>query len=149
MIMTRLLSKKIKRLYPIIIAIASFSCVFLFLFKSLPGIQTIEIDMEIDHPDLLKVYYSNSKSFREEASSAPLHINQQRSKVKVSLGNSFANLIRIDPGDQKGIVKIYQLKISSYFSPPLVFDPNQIADLFTANNGNTLLRVSGDHVEVV
>jgi peptidoglycan/LPS O-acetylase OafA/YrhL len=141
--------KKIKHFTPIIAAIASFGCIFLFLSKSLPGIQTVEIDMEIDHVDFLKVYFSDSKSFREGASSHSVRINPQRSKVKVPLGNSYDNLLRIDTGDEKGTAKIYQIKISSYFSAPLTLGPNEIADLFTVNTGNTQMVLSGDHIEVI
>jgi hypothetical protein len=69
--------------------------------------------------------------------------------VKVSLGNNSANLLRIDTGDFKGTAKIYQIKIASYFSTPLVLGPNEIADLFTANTDSARMIVSGDHIEVV
>jgi hypothetical protein len=147
--MLQIIYKKIKQFTPIITAIASFGCIFLFLSKSLPGIQTVEIDMEINHVDFLKVYFSDSKSFREGASSHSVRINPQRSKVKVPLGNSYDNLLRIDTGDEKGTAKIYQIKISSYFSQPLVLGPNEIADRFTVNTGNTQMILSGDHIEVI
>jgi peptidoglycan/LPS O-acetylase OafA/YrhL len=147
--MLQTIYKKIKQFTPIIAAIASFGCIFLFLLKSLPGIETVEIDMEIDHVDFLKVYFSDSRSFREGASSQSVPINPQRSKVKVALGNSYDNLLRIDPGDEKGIAKIYQIKISSYFIAPLVLGPNEIADLFTVKTGNTQMILSGDHIEVI
>jgi peptidoglycan/LPS O-acetylase OafA/YrhL len=147
--MLQIIYKKIIQFTPIIAAIASFGCIFLFLSKSLPGIQTVEIDMEIDHVDFLKVYFSDSKSFREGASSHSVRINPKRSKEKVALGNSYGNLLRIDTGDEKGTAKIYQIKISSYFSDPLTLGPNEIAALFTVNTDNTLMKLSGDHVEVI
>jgi hypothetical protein len=88
--------------------------------------------MQIDHPDQLRIYYSNSNKFREESVSAPLLINDQRSNVKVLLTGSFAHWVRLDTGDRVGMATIYRLKISSYFYPPLLLGPKEIGELFSA-----------------
>ena len=125
-----------------------FSSIFYLLIKILPGIQAVEIDIQNDHPDLLLVFYSNSNKFREGATSAPMLINEKRSKVNVSLAGTFANSLRIDLGGQAGTAKIYQMKISSYFSAPLILGPGEISRLF-AGGPDTVMQVLDDHVQVI
>lgn len=142
------MANTVKRLFPFIAAIAVFCAVSFFLLKNLPGAQKIEIDMEIDHPDLLRVYYSNSKKFREDAASALLPIGRERANVKVSLGSGLVNYIRIDTGGQKGTAKIYQVTVFSYFHAPLRLGPKEIGGLFVASP-DASLQVFSDHVAVI
>ena len=142
------MANTINRLFPFIAAIAVFCAVSFFLLKSFPGAQKIEIDMEIDHPDLLRVYYSNSKNFREDAASALLPISRERANVKASLGSGLVNYIRIDTGGQKGTAKIYQVTLFSYFHAPLRLGPKEIGELFIASS-DASIQVFADHVAVI
>jgi len=136
-----------QRFIPLVVAIAVFTTVFLFLVKVLPGIQTVEIDIEGDHPDLLRLFHANSLRFREEAAAPPVSMSRQRTPIKISLNSSFSNFLRIDIGEQKGTVKIYQLKVASYFSGPLLLGPKEIGSLFTTSP-DAALQVFADHVAV-
>ncbi|MFH0781353.1 MAG: acyltransferase [Pseudomonadota bacterium] len=129
-------------------AIAVFGTIFSMSLRILPGIQAVEIDIQTDHPDQLKIYYSNSGTFREEDTSAPVPISEQRSKIQVLFTGSFIKYLRIDTGDQAGIAKIYQMKVSSYHHQPLVLGPNEISRLFAAGP-DTLMQVFRDHVQVI
>lgn len=136
-----------QRFISLVVAIAVFSTVFLFLVKVLPGIQTLEIDIESDHHDLLRVFHANSLRFREEAAAPPVSMTLQRSSVKILLNSSFSNFLRIDTGEHKGTAKIYQLKVASYFSTPLLLGPKEIGTLFTTSP-DASLQVFADHVAV-
>ncbi len=138
----------IKKIFPVFAAIAVFCTIFIMSLRILPGIQAVEIDMEIDHPDQLKVYYSNSGTFREEATSAPVPIGEQRSKIQVRLTGSFVNFLRVDTGDRAGAAKIYQMKVSSYYHQPLLLGANEISRLFVTGPG-TSMQVVADHVLVI
>lgn len=142
------MDNKIPRWLPILTTITVFSIIFYFLIKILPGIQAVEIDMQIDHPDHLRVYYSNLNTFREEAVSAPQPISEQRSNVKVSLTGTFANVLRLDTGERAGTAKIYRVRISSYFHAPLTLEPKEIVELFTAGP-DLSMQVFTDHVQVL
>ncbi len=142
------MDNKIQSFFPILTAMAVFSTIFYFLIKILPGIQAVEIDMQIDHPDHLRVYYSNSNKFREDAVSAPRLINEQRANVKVSLTGTFANVLRLDTGDRAGTAKIYRVKISSYFHAPLTLEPKEIVELFTAGP-DVSMQIFNDHVQIL
>ena len=142
------MDNKIQRWLPILAAIAVFSMIFHFLLRILPGINGVEIDMQIDHPDKIRVFYANINKFREEAVSPPLLINGQRSTIKVPLTGIFAAFLRIDTGDQAGTAKIYQVKISSYFHAPLLLGPEEIGQLFVAGP-DASMQILSDHVQVI
>lgn len=135
------------RLAPWLIAMAVFFLVFSLLIKLLPGVQKVEIDLEIDHPDQLRVYYSHSRMFREEAAAAPQPIPQQRDKVKVLLTGSFASYLRFDTGGQPGRTKIYEIRIFSYFHDPLRLGPKEIGERF-ATSPDATLTVHGEYAEI-
>lgn len=138
----------IKKIFPVFAAIAVFCCIFIMSLCILPGIQTVEIDIQTDHPDHLKLYHSNSGTFREEATSAPVAIGEQRSTIPVQLTGSFVNFLRVDTGSKAGTAKIYQMKVSSYYHQPLLLGPNEISRLFVAGPG-TSMQVFADHVQVI
>ncbi len=141
------MDNKFNKLFPILAAIAVFGTLSFFLIKILPGIGAVEIDMQSDHPDKLRVFYSYYNTFREENASPTFSINEQRAKIKVSLTGNFTNFLRIDTGGQLGTVKIYQLKVSSYFHAPLLLGPNEIGQLFVAGPDATM-QVFPEYVQV-
>ncbi len=136
------------RLLPWGAAAVAFCLVTYFLVKLLPGVQAVEIDMEIDHPDQLRVYHSLSRVFRETSVTTAQIIPTQRGKVKVLLTGSFAGYLRLDTGGQPGKTKIYTLRVSSYFHPPLDLGPEDLVQRFAASP-DAVLTVRGDHLEVL
>jgi len=139
---------KAKRFVPFFAALTAFCVIFFLLIRTLPGIQSVEIDISSDQPDLLRVFYSHSGKFSGGAVSEPVLISEQRSKVKVLLTGSYAGFLRIDTTEQTGRVKIYQLKVVSYFHSPLLLGPNEIGQAFTAGP-DASMQVFADHVQVI
>ena len=137
-----------KRFTPWLFAVTVFSILFYLLIKMLPGVQMVEIDIEIDHADHLRVFHSLSGKFREEATSAVQPIPVKRSKIKVLLTRSFASHLRFDTGGQPGRVKIYEIGLHSYFHAPLRLSPQEIGEHFSTSPDATLV-VHGDHVEIL
>ncbi len=141
------MNSKIQRLAPFFAAMVVFSVIYSFLLQMLPGIGGVEIDMEIDHPDTLRMFYSYSNKFQEASASSPIAVPAKRTKVKVSVTDKFVNYLRIDTGGQMGVAKIYQVKISSYFHQPLILGPQAIGEMFLAGP-DALMQVFPDHVQV-
>ena len=139
---------KIRRFLPFITAIIVFSAAAFFLINTLPGIHAVEIDMQIDQPDQLRVFYSQSDKFHEGAASESVPISVQRSKVKVPLTGSFAGYLRIDTGEQVATTKIFAIKLISNFRTPRLLAPEEIGQLFVAGP-HAELHVHADHVQVV
>lgn len=134
--------------FPLFAAVAVFTAIFYFLLKILPGVQAVEIDIQTDRPDQLRVFYSNSGKFREEDASASLPINEQRSKIKVSMNSGYTNFLRVDTGGQFATAKIFQLKVFSYFHTPLLLGPSEIIERFAASP-DASMQIAGDHVLVI
>lgn len=139
---------KIQRYFPLVAALAVFCTTFYFLFRILPGIQGLEIDIESDHPDNLQVFYSNNGTFLPDKASRAFPIKGKRSTIKIPFAGIFSTFLRIDTGDHKGTVKIYQVKIYSYFHASLVFGPKEIGELFVPGP-DASIQVFPDHVQVV
>ena len=140
-------TSKVTRLFPFLAAIVVFSLVVFSLSRMLPGVQSVEIDIQTDHRDQLHVYYSQADKFYEEAVSEPVPIGEQRAKVKVVLSGSFASFLRIDTGEQIGTAKIFQIKVMSYFHQPLLLGPSEIGQRFVAGP-HASMRVYSDFVQV-
>jgi len=139
---------KILKLLPLSLTIAVFITVFYFLVRILPGMEVIELDLQSDHPDYLCIYYSNVDKFGEEAVSPPFLINEQRSKIKIPAFGKYVNYLRIDTGGHAGTVKIFQLKVISYFHAPLVLGPEELGKMFVPGP-ETKLQVYPDHLQVI
>ena len=144
----KLFDKTSNYLFPFLFSLSFFVFVLLFLLKCLSGAQKLEIDIAIDHPDLLKVYYSHSGQYREEHSSPPLQIDRQRSNKTIPLGNGFANFIRIDTGLQEGRAIIYNIKVIGFFIPTLELSPAEINSMFSSSP-DASMQIFPDRIEVV
>ena len=138
----------LNRLFPLFFLVALFSVIFIFLLKCLSGAQKLEIDIAADDPDTLRVYYSNSGTFRESYSSPAIGIDRERSKKKVLLENGFANFIRLDTGLKKGRAKIYGIKVFGFFTSPLVLSPPEIELLFSSSP-DASMEIFPDRLEVL
>jgi peptidoglycan/LPS O-acetylase OafA/YrhL len=136
------------RCAPWLTATVLFSIAFYLLIKLLPGVQMVEIDMEIDHPDHLRVFHSLTRKFHEGAAAAPQPIPEQRAKIRVLLTGSFASYLRFDSGGRPGVTKIYQMRVHSYFHAPLLLGPKDIGARFVASP-DAKLTVQGDHAEIL
>lgn len=136
------------RCAPWLTATAVLFIVYYFLIKLLPGVQMVEIDMEIDHPDHLRVFHSLSRMFHEGAAAAPQPIPEQRAKIRVLLTGSFASYLRLDTGGRPGVTKIYGMRVHSYFHAPLSFGPQEIVARFVASP-DAKLSVHGDYAEIL
>ena len=139
---------KIQKIHRLLIPSLTFAGIFSFLVLTLPGIQTIKMDLELDHPDHLKVYHTNSGPFTEKKSSSPQTAPPSRAEVRIDLGSAFSNRLRIDLGDHKGTVKLFEIKIISYFDRPLILGPAQILERFTVDKPDLSLILKADHVAV-
>lgn len=140
--------RMLQKIHPVLISALAFAGVFLFLVQTLPGIQTVKIDLELDHPDHIKVYHANSGPFTEKKSSAPHAVQSFRTEVRIDLGGSFPNRMRIDLGDRNGSAKLFEIKIVSHFDRPLILGPAQILERFTMDKPDVSMTLEGDHVAV-
>ena len=139
---------KVQRYCPLFAALAVFCVTFYFLLRILPGIQGVEIEIESDHRDNLQVFYSNNGTFLQDKASRTFPIKTKRSTIKIPFTGIFSTFLRIDTGNRIGTVKIYQVKISSYFHSSLVLGPKEIGQLFVPSS-DAAIQVFPDYVQVV
>ncbi len=118
-------------------------------YVALSSFATMYIDAEFDHDDIVGIYFSASGSanFREKyrKNSQPFG-KDARSTQKILLNNHVARKLRIDTGSQAGVIKIYSIKLKSYFGPGAVFDHRQIHQNFLPNDFIATFALMDDHV---
>jgi peptidoglycan/LPS O-acetylase OafA/YrhL len=137
-----------KKYLPIFSGTVAFCVAVYLLARILPGVQSVEIDLEIDHPDQLSVFYSQSPIYSELAVSKPMLLEPGRGKIKVLMQGAFGNFLRFDIGEKKGITRIYEIKVTSWFHAPRILQPAEIKKMFIAGPHVTL-RNDSDYLEVV
>lgn len=138
----------VRKIGPALAGLTIFGTVFYLLFKILPGIDKIEIDMQLDHRDQIQVFYSLSQDFREGMATAPLTFHGPRSQARIILTGTFASFLRLDIGSLPGTATIYRIKVTSLFHSPVVLGPAEISRRFNPGP-DTSMRVFADYVEVV
>ena len=122
--------------------------VFLFLCMVLPGVQTMEFDVQLDHDDHLRLYYAHSGEFTEKRASAAVLAGPQRDRHLLHPKAGSFNRIRFDPGEQGGTARLYGIKVYSFFAPDLVLGPREIAERFAPGRPEVRMRLTGDHLEI-
>lgn len=121
---------------------------FLLLVTILPGVQTMEVDLELDHVDRLRVYYAHRGVFSETRASAGVVAGTERNRYTLFPKAGSFNRVRLDPGERGGTVRLYGIRVHSYFAPDLVLGPQEIAERFAPGTPEVQLRRVGDHLEI-
>jgi peptidoglycan/LPS O-acetylase OafA/YrhL len=124
--------------------------IFIKLFLSyiiLSSFSKLIIDAELDHDDVIEVYYSvNSQFTGNQTRRSKLLPGGKRGVYEVQLNNHVIRKLRIDPGSSAGEVKIYGLKLLSFFGETIHFNPQQLYEQFAPNSDITLYALKSDHL---
>jgi peptidoglycan/LPS O-acetylase OafA/YrhL len=116
------------------------------LWQVLPGVQSIVLEAEFEHPGQVSVYYSHAAraGFSDKRRAAPVAFPSGRSTVTVRLGERYPNRLRIDFGRSPGAVRLHRLTLNSRFAPPLVLTAAEVARHFLPGNPATRMQLHGD-----
>jgi len=124
-----------KKLFAGLLASLIFFFLTWILSIVLPGGNTLSLTLESDHADQVQFYWWNGKNlagFTEKNSSRSKGIEPHEKKVvQVRAFSHSLNRLRIDPGHLSGTFKIYELELTSYYSPPVKYSAEELYSLFT------------------
>ncbi len=118
---------------------------------SLSKIHTASITLESDHPDNVTLYFSSSLSspdFTEKKSVSQKKISAEKETLTFKVPAIFTSRLRIDPGEQPGKFKIYQLTITQALGKETVLSHDEIYAGFHCLNERTHMTLADDFVEV-
>ncbi|WP_458774168.1 acyltransferase family protein [Desulforhopalus sp. 52FAK] len=123
-------------------------CLTLFFFFSLKVIisytvlsnyNLITVDAEFSKKDFVDIYYSSGHGFQKNhyVRSQPFPA-EKRITQKIYLNNNSAKYIRIDPGSGNGSIKLYGIRLVSYYGKSVSLNPKILYNSFEPNtNINT------------
>ena len=121
-------------------------------YVALSSFATLYIDAEFDHDDIVSIYFSSSDKagFKEKfrKKSQPF-VKDSRATRKILLNSHVARKLRVDTGSEAGVIKIYSIRLKSYFGPGAVFDHRQIHRNFLPNGFITTFDLKNDPVLIV
>ena len=109
-----------------------FICVKIFVSGIvLSSFSRILLDIEIDHPDQIDVYYGAVDHFTgEEVYSVDVETIGTRHILKIPMHNEMARRVRLDLGLKPGKIKLYSMEFRSYFGESIRMDAEEIHKLF-------------------
>jgi peptidoglycan/LPS O-acetylase OafA/YrhL len=118
----------------------------LIAYSVLSGFALMMVDVEFEQKTNIQVFYSATGKFSEEkmfqSSTFPAG---KRKQIRVYLQNEVCRHLRIDPGNQPGRIKIYQIKLASYYGKSLTLGPEQIEEYFKPAHQISTFRPKNDY----
>lgn len=123
------------------------------IYAVIPSGSSIILTAGIDHFDQFQVYFWNGLRkpvFLEKYSFRSFEIEQQdKIDVPIRMGNAPVRKIRIDVGNKPGVVKLYQIQITSHFTKAVTMLPKEILATFTPGKEDVSMQLKDGYVEVV
>lgn len=120
-------------------------------YFALSSIAKIRIIAESGQDSQIKTYYSSNLSIYpfSEKRSIKSHwlIRGNKSTRSLDFHNRIARHIRIDPIQNEGSIKIYTIRILSYFGNSIYFDAEEILRSFSVSSSATMALHNG-YVEI-
>ena len=119
-------------------------------YTTMSSFFRISIDAEMSNSGIFEVYYSANKHFTEKKSQqSGAYQGGVRKTETLTISNHIAKKLRIDLGNSPGTVRIYSLKLTSFFFPELIFTPRDIARNFVPVHDIASIQATPDYVEIV
>ncbi len=121
----------------------------------------VSLQIESDHKDSIRVYFDHSISssgFHESRAVSATILPGEKKNLAVRVRNIPTTRLRIDPGEQAGVVKIYQISITQELGRKTVWSAEDIYSGFysvngsvdmSLENGAVILSFSGDDPQIV
>lgn len=108
----------------------------------------ITIDAQFEQPEQVQVYYGAHASFSEKQSKKTREYTAgQRQTRSVDINNHSARQFRLDLGGSPGTIRLYSLRLASFFFPEMHFSAQQIIERFAPGPGVSM-ELKGDYVEL-
>ena len=137
----------------VVFAVVCFLLVQHLVIAVMTSAHRLYIKAEFDHADTFQLYYSNSKKhadFKEQDSERSQLIEAgKKTQAKIRLADSSTLSVRLDTGDQPGVVKIYSMDVRSHFVKPRVLLPEEIYNVFKPGKDDVHISLEKDHVRIV
>ena len=113
----------------------------------------VYITAEIDHEDVMQLYYTNSEKkpeFKEQYSDKTVEVFQPNEKIlaEIEMGDAPVMSVRLDPGHKPGVVKLYEIEVVSHLAKPIIYTPSDIYRLFKPGKDDITVSLEKDHVRV-
>ena len=123
---------------------------YLLSYIALSSFFMARIEARFDHPDVIDLYFASSdQTFRERRSARSSEfLPGIRENKQLDLNDGVARKIRIDLGQQSGVVELYGLSLKSHFGGKRVFDHRQIFDSFVPGNHIKTIVLKKDRLRI-
>jgi peptidoglycan/LPS O-acetylase OafA/YrhL len=118
---------------------------------ALSSFNNLSITIEFDHDDRVIAFFSASKRtfFSQKRLSASDVIPAGKiTQANLKLKNHLARRLRLDPGNLTGHIRIYEIRLDSFFGSSIVLSPEDIFERFTPSAAIENYRLEGDHVSL-
>ncbi len=130
-------------------ALLCFTVLFAVCKAVLPGAAFVEAVVEFDHSDHLQIYWSGGGEFLEQNSFSSQIIEPGGPQtVRIPLHQVPVRRLRLDLGEQPGIVRLRQLTVTGYFAEAAVLGPAEIFRLFSTHSADIAVRLEQDFVVI-
>ena len=127
-----------------------FVTAWLISYVAMSSFTKVTIKAQFDHLDIISIYYTstiNGNGFREEYRKiSPRYSPHKKETFTIYLNENVARKIRIDTGTRSGSVKLYFIRLTSYFGPDIIFDHQDIYTKFIPNADIFDFSLQEDHV---
>lgn len=139
----------IKSLLPVFCTILFFLVIKLTIsYTVCSSFFRVFVEAQFEQQETVQVYYAARPIFSEEKSKkTQVYSAGVRETHRVEINNHVARNLRIDLGDNPGTVRLYDLRLASFFFPEMHFSARDIAKHFAPGPGVTL-QLQADYVEV-
>lgn len=121
-------------------------------YFALSSIAKVKIIAESAQDSQIRIYYSSNLSkypFSEKRSiMSDWLIKGDKSTRSLDFQNRIARYIRLDPIQNEGTIKIYAVKILSYFGNSIYFDAEEILRSFSVSSSATM-NLHNEYVEII
>ncbi len=119
----------------------------------LPGAKKIQVIVQLDHVDRIQVFYGNGlrkREFSEKHTIVSQPIEQYRvEKIRFKPNNVPVRKLRVDLGEKPGVVRIFKLTLSSFFTPRVDLSPKEIQRLFTLHPAGTVAVLENNYLQIL
>ncbi len=107
------------------------------------------IDAQFEQREAVQVYYAATTDFSEEKSKKTQEYSGAvRESKRVEINNNVARHLRVDLGDSPGAMRLYSLRLASFFFPEMYFSAQDIYERFVPGPDIAAMRLQGEYLEI-
>lgn len=140
------------------VLLASFFAILIFIVLQfvihvvMPSVSSMVLTAGIDHADRFQIFYwdgLNTPKFHEQRSFFSPEIGpRDKVDIPINMVNTAIRATRLDVGNNPGVVKLYQIRITSHFSRDVILDPEAIMEDFIPGKKDVTMALKEGYVEI-